>query len=360
MPDLLDISDGLPLRQYAAKGYLEDLWPYIESDPELGRASVMDRALQSAEIDGKLYQIFPGFSLKTLAGASTAVGSKMGWTLDDLKAALAKQKPGCGVLGQNETSASLLESLFGDVLDQFVDWDAGTARFDSPEFREILAFCASFPARPGGADDGLDELTRASQGGQLLLQTDIASLSSLLIYRTLFGGEAAYVGYPGVPGGGAKFQADGGLALSAACRDKEGAWTFLRKTLLPTGADFFPYGFPINREDFDQAAADAMKVEYAKDENGDPITGMDGEPIIEGQSYGFIAGRLISLTPVTLEDYDQFMALYNTAESLDRRDENIWQIVQECAGAYFSGSKGLEDAAGTIQNRVMLYINEQK
>jgi len=359
MPDLLDVSGGLSLRQYAAKGYLEDLWPYIESAPELGRAGVMERALQSAEIDGKLYQIFPNFSLKTLAGASSAVGSKTGWTLEDLKAALAKQKPECGVLGQNETSASLLETLFGDILDQFVDWDAGTVRFDSPEFQEILAFCASFPAQPGGVDDGLDEITRAAQGGQLLLRTDISSLSSLLIYRTLFGGEAAYVGYPGVPGGGAKFQSDGGLALSAACRDKDGAWTFLRKTLLPTGADFFPYGFPINREDFDRAAADAMKVEYAKDENGDPITGMDGEPILEGQSYGFIAGRLISLTPVTQADYDQFMALYNTAESLDRRDENIWKIVQECAGAYFSGDKGLEDTASTIQNRVMLYVSEQ-
>ncbi len=69
MPDLLDLSDEIPLRRYASRGLLEDLWPFIDSDPELGREGVMERPLEAAEVDGKLYQIFPRFAIETAAGA---------------------------------------------------------------------------------------------------------------------------------------------------------------------------------------------------------------------------------------------------------------------------------------------------
>ena len=54
------------------------------------------------------------------------------------------------------------------------------------------------------------------------------------------------------------------------------------------------------------------------------------------------------------------MALYEAADSLASRDENIWSIVRECAGAYFTGDQSAQSAAQTIQNRVELYLNEQR
>ena len=36
------VQQTMPYRQLAQKGYLEDLWPYIENDPELGRGAVME------------------------------------------------------------------------------------------------------------------------------------------------------------------------------------------------------------------------------------------------------------------------------------------------------------------------------
>lgn len=360
MPDLLDVSDALPLRQYAAKGYLEDLWPYIESDAELGREGVMERALQSAEIDGKLYQVFSQFNLDTVAGASAAVGDKAGWSLTELKAAMEKMDPECCILDPKETRDSIFRGLFARNLDRFVDWDAGTARFDTPEFREILEFCASFPAQPGAADDGLDAMTRAAEGRQLLLRGGVHSLTSVKINRELFGGNVTFVGYPDGQGIAARFAAEGGLAMSSACTDKEGAWSFLRKALLPTGQEFFSDGFPINRTDFDNAAAKSMEVKYAKDENGEVMTDEKGEPVIEGQGYGFLGGRWIPLNPITQADYDQVMELYNTAGSLLRQDENIQEIVLDCIGGYFAGDRTAEDTIGAIQNRVALYLNEQK
>ena len=52
----------------ALRGYLEDLWPYIENDPDLGREGVMEAPLKAAEVDGKLYTVFESVCINTLVG----------------------------------------------------------------------------------------------------------------------------------------------------------------------------------------------------------------------------------------------------------------------------------------------------
>ena len=187
----------------------------------------------------------------------------------------------------------------------------------------------------------------------------LVGFSSVQIYRELLGGAAAFVGYPNNKGVAARFQADGGLALSASCKDKDGAWSFLRQALLPSGAEYFAY-FPVNCADFDREAEKSMKVEYVLDENGNPIVDSDGEPVLEGQGYLFINDRIVKMEPVTQADYDQVMSLYQSAGPLDRQDTALWEIVQECAGAFFAGDRTAREAAADIQNRVTLYLNEQK
>lgn len=360
MPDLLDVN-GISLRRYAARGLLEDLWPYIESDPGLGREGVMERVLQAAEIGGKLYRVFPRFSIQTAAGAPDLVGDKMGWTLEDLRAALAKQPAGCSVLGPNETKSSIFETMFADSLDRFVDWEAGTASFDSPEFRAILEFCASFPDQARSQEEDASPYTGIVRGEQMLLPVYLGDLASIQLYRSLFGGEVTFVGYPG-ESGAVRFQAEGGLAMSASCKDKDGAWAFLRQALLPGGEQHMVYtaDFAVNRADFEREAKESMEITYLKDENGNTITGPDGEPMLEGTSYIVIDTRAIMLKPASQEDYDQVMALYEAAEGFAERDEDVWAIAQECAAGCFAGDRSLEEAAKMIQNRVELYLNEQK
>lgn len=360
MPDLLDVSAGIPLRRYASRDLLEDLWPYIESDSELGREKVMERPLEAAELEGKLYQVFPRFAIETAAGAPAAVGDKIGWNLEDLKAALAKQPAGCGVLGAGETRDSIFETMFGDSLDQFVDWETGRAGFDSPDFRAILEFCASFPAQAQPSGEDTDAYTRVASGEQLLLPVYLNDFQSVQLYRTLFGGGVTFTGYPSEGGSGVRFSVDGGMAMSASCADKEGAWSFLRQALLPSGEDLPGLDFPVNRAEFEQKAAKSMEFSYVKDETGNTVAGPDGEPMLEGTAFVFVGGQAVMLKPASQADYEQVMALYEAADGLVSRDENIWTIVRDCAGAYFAGDRTAEDTIGAIQNRVELYLNEQK
>ena len=74
----------------------------------------------------------------------------------------------------------------------------------------------------------------------------------------------------------------------------------------------------------------------------------------------FAGGQGVLLKPAPQADYDQIMALYEAADSLVSRDENIGAIVREQAGACFAGDRTAEEAARAIQSRVELYLNEQK
>lgn len=147
--------------------------------------------------------------------------------------------------------------------------------------------------------------------------------------------------------------------MSSACGDKEGAWSFLRRLLLPGGCTAFDQ-FPVNRADFDQLADKAMHPEYAVDENGDPITGADGKPLMAFTAVWIINGQVFMMEEVTQADYDRVMALYDRIDKLAGRDERAWGIVQECAADFFGGGRGLEETAQAIQSRMELYLNELK
>ena len=56
VPDIILLSgQDLPIRRMEAQGMLEDLWPYIDADPELGRDALMTRPLEALEYEGGLY-----------------------------------------------------------------------------------------------------------------------------------------------------------------------------------------------------------------------------------------------------------------------------------------------------------------
>ena len=95
MPDILSVAESIPYRQLAAKGLLEDLYPYIDADEQLSRSDFFPNVLSAMELDGKLYAACAGFAVETAVGASSVVGDTPGWTYDDYYAALATMPEGC-------------------------------------------------------------------------------------------------------------------------------------------------------------------------------------------------------------------------------------------------------------------------
>ena len=63
---------------------------------------------------------------------------------------------------------------------------------------------------------------------------------------------------------------------------------------------------------------------------------------------------------MTQAQYDQLLALIDSASGTTSYDMNINNIITEEAGAYFAGEKSVQDTAAAINNRVGLYVAEQR
>ena len=349
IPDLLDTS-GLPILEYGQRGYLEDLIPYIENDPDLGRDALMERVVDAACRDGKLYQAFPSFTILTAAGRPDLVGERMSWTWEDFQDALAALPEGSTAFGSMARD-ELLELLLPMTLDGLVDREAGAVHEDA--VRALLEFCGTVPVQ---AEDPEDIYAGTLAGRQLLLPAELATLNwEAVLYPAAFGGACSYVGYPRDGGVGSSFRLQDGAAMTTACKDKEAAWSFLRKLFLPrypTGT-YFGTAFPISRADFERMAEQATGP--LLDELGQPVEGgVTGWVIMPDSSLE------VSVRPLTQEEFDQFMALYQAVDQVYGPDEDLTVIIREEAGAYFVGGKSLEEAVRLIVSRAGLYLSENQ
>lgn len=348
VPDLLDLR-SLPVQQYGRRGYLEDLLPWLEGDPDLGREAVMERVLDAALQDGKMYQVFSSFSIFTAAGQPGLAGES--WTWEDLQSAMAAMPEGSTAFGWHERSDAL-EQLLPMTVDALVDWEAGTVRADA--VRSFLEFCGTMSLRPM---EETDPYAATLEGTQLLLPIELCTLDwEAVLAPTAFGGACSYVGYPREDGGtGSYFRLLDGATMTTACKDKEAAWAFLREAFLPrypTGS-YFGGSFPVNRADFERMA----------DQAAGPLLDEMGQPIEEGATawvYMPDSSLAVPARPLTQEEYSQFMALYESIDQVFDPDPDLTAIVQEEAGAYLSGDRSLEDAVRLIASRAGLYLSENQ
>ena len=409
VPDILAAS-GLPMRQYEAKGLLEDLWPFIDSDPEISRDTLMIRVFEAAEKDGKLYESIENFGMSTVIGSRAVVGDEMGWTLEELKAALAAMPEGCAIFNVSETKSQMLQYVLALNVDGYVDWDTGECRFDSDGFKAALEFCNSFPLEydwEAQRDDYEGDPARIMAGRQMLLAQTFGGFDDFQMYEAMFAGEenlktipdeyrygsgggsvtvsgagdysmterassrlrpgryVTFIGFPMEDGSiGSTFTIGNSMSMSSACKDKEGAWSFIRELLLPQESrkyySSYGWNFPTNKADFDAMAAKAMEAEYVRDGEGNVMLDQDGEPIQETKSGWSWDPLNIDIVATTQEEYGQIMELYNAIDSISSYDTSIYEIVNDLAGSYFNGDKGLDETADLIQGRVQLYINESR
>lgn len=364
VPDILVNGTELPIGQYAAKGLLEDLWPYLDADPEYSRDKLMTQPLNAAQTDGKLYRLPIDFGVTTAVGLGKVVGEYTTWTLADVNDALSKLPEGATVFNKYYTQAEMLQYCIAMNAGSFMNWQDGTCSFDTDEFRALLEFVKPFPAEydwQSDAEEYESDYTRLKNGKQLLYPTSLSGFSDLYYTFAALNNDIRFVGFPREDGSsGNAFNASCTLSISTTCKDKSGAWAFIRSTLSDDYQESI-WNYPIVKSVFEAKAQEAMTQEYETDADGNQILDDDGNPIPisnGGMSYG--DEPMIELYAVTQEQYDAVMALIDSTTSFVDYDQNVLSIISDEAAGYFAGSKTVEEASKLIQSRVSLYIQEQK
>lgn len=354
VPDILSV-DNMPVRQYGAKGLLEDLTPYIEKDTELGGMDGLVRPVVEAMMeDGKLYYVGNNFYLSTAVASKQVVGDATGWTIDEMRDALNKLPEGASIFSPYITQDNLLRTLLRYNLGSYINWETGECTFDQGDFAKLLEFSAMAPKT---VDDDVwsfmgSDRDRLKQGKQLLFSWTVTDVWDLMSMQQNFGGmSVATVGFPAEDRHGNSFVISNGIAMSAKCKHKDAAWEFVRTVLLPKDD---VWGFTVNKKNFDKLIKDAMTEDTYIDENG--VTQ-------KADKFGYWdeeTGQQVAVYAMSQEVCDQLMDLIQNTKKVVDSDQTILDIVMDAAQAYLDGQKSSADVAAEVQSRVKLYVNEQR
>lgn len=349
------LFDNMSADELGYHGVVLDLNTFLTTEDK--QETYLGSILECAQTGDALYDISPAFTLSFIVGDGARIGMENGWTLEEMLESFERNgRDGLALAkGQGRTVASLVEFSIED----YVDWDTGIADFCKEEFYRILEF--------GKTIDNSDYIrpTRESvtSGTHLASCEGLVTAADIQYFKWLFGDNMVVKGYPSSHGTGvAVNMAGGSMGISAYSQYPEGAWDFLEFYI---GADWtkrdydaegilikksfsqhFP-GFPVSRQMFEEMLAQSMVQQYY--DTGEPY------PLLQGE------GEIPDFYANTAKDIEKLREVIALA---DRRlfsgQSVISQIITEEIGGYNDGVLTAEQTAQKIQNRVQLYLDEQK
>lgn len=360
-PDLIDLS-GLDLEGLASKGVFEDLNPYLEESSVLSREDFLESVLDAYTLGGRLIAVPRRFMVQTAVGGAAKLDGCTGWTVEQV-IAFAQAHPDAELFDRG-TKTSVLEYLMGYSQETFIDWTTGECRFDSELFKDVLRFAGSYPDE---ADSGIDlppESDRLANGSLLLSRKTLFQFEGVQTDQEIFQGAVRYVGYPTADGSGGHILvgAEQDYGILSRSDHKEGAWKFLESVL--TGKNGrFQTGFPSNRSELALEMKKALNSGYVLDEDGDPVLDENGEPVANTSFGGYFdmnTGQMYTYRPPTRDEIDIVLTVLDGVRLAPEENSEIMNMIREESAAYFAGQKTVDDVAAGIQNRVSLYVDENR
>ncbi len=368
IPDIMQINYDMPTDSYISKGLFADLNEYINNDPLIKRSDYLENIFDAFSINGKMYELAPAFSVRTVSGKTSIVGGASGWTMDEFNAVLAKYPDALPFYDITQTA--MLDNICTITADQFIDKNTGKCNFDSDGFIKVLQFAKNLSPKSvwedggGGGPIGIyakeigndywTEMETAYRENRVLLQVEY--FNSFRGYWQLmkgtYGEDINFIGFPTDSRNGSAINPTFKLAMSAKSKLSEGAWQFMRYFLTDEYQDTLTYDFPIKLSRIDALAKEAMEPYTWTDE----ITG----EVTKYPTTWWIGGESIEIGEITQEYVDVVMNFLRSLNQVVRYDTSMMNIINEETAAFFAGSKTAEETAKIIQNRVSIYVSESR
>ena len=309
-------------------GLLEDLTPYIDAEPELGREQLM--AWDALNEYGGVYYLGPHFAVDCMMGLKENFEGCRGMSMQeylDMEAALEPWQD----MSSRMDPEYFLELMAADYLDRAMDWETGSCDFDNAEFVSILEAASRVKSdrskefeQPGQFENTWSRLAR---GQVLMMRMSRGGGTSLAFDADYSGKEVCYFSLPTVDGEELlRVQLELAAGIFAGSEQKEGCWEFIRFTLMDPTANMHISSRPLYRPLFDEML-EANVGDYPNQ--------------------------------ISIEEAAELRELVERADKLAIYDDSAMDIILEEAGAYFAGAQSAEQTAEYVQNRLSIYIAEQ-
>ena len=192
------------------------------------------------------------------------------------------------------------------------------------------------------------------QEGKVLFNEGYVSLEEIQVYKQMYKDDITFIGYPNKDKEGSYFNLNMPFGISSKSDVKDGAWEFIRTFMTKEyqGTNGNIWDSPTRQDCFDMMIKAKMATKTYTDELGQEISPTES-------TYGY-DDLEEEIKPSSQEEVDMYTELINGTKKISGYDNEIMEIIQEEAKAYFAGEKSLDDTAAIIQNRVKTYVNENR
>lgn len=323
-PDLYNMSGPLAGR-LIRRGLLEDLYPYIDGDPELSRSDFMSGPLSSLEVEGTLPHIAPSFSLLTTFAAKKDVGSLPDISYESLSAVVDGSAYYRSIFDMTYDRDQWLRIMVAASGDKLIDWTERRCGFDSGYFRELLTLAAARTEPEAFYGGGMREIVEASHS--VLYTVVLSGIWQAAVADDAYGtGSYVYVGIPEV---GNVISPEIDIGMSVQTANKEACWRFIREFLMSGSS--CTTEIPLRR--------DGARRQMEKE-----LENLKQNP---------------SLYDSRTQAMEYLISVIEDADVLYRYDADLWSIIQSEANKFYAGQNTLDEAVRAIQSRAGIYMSEQ-
>lgn len=345
-PDLIALQ-SFNFNDYLEKDVFADLKPMIEASDKVHLEDYFENVLDAYVYRDKLVAIPVSLQISTLA-VNRSDFSKMGWTVDEM-IDYDESHPEANLVSY-PSRESMYSMIFSYTMPQFVDWETGECKFDTPQFKKILEYLSGFSSAEEWDNGEREESmpVKIQKKELLVAETYIADVNEVQVTEAMFGGpgKACFIGFPtldGTPTAAFMIGSGGEVAINEK-GNKEGAWAFLEYYLSRDAKENnFGHGLPANKKALQKQIDEELEKAKSGEECGSSM-GYDGWEY----TYHF----------ATQEEIDTFLAILNSAKARPWQNEEILKIISEETEPLYRKQKTVDEVATVIQSRIRLYVSE--
>ena len=320
-PDIMTETVFPVTQEIMDSGVLVNLTPYLEKSgvtPE-----TFFPAYASAVSGDRIYGVSPTFKVKGYSLDAELLGDREPPEDVGAMADLLLEYPGHGSFITEMYGGRYILKFFlegSEDLWGMIDWEKKTCDFTGPLFSKLLEVSKRY--REDGKKGYEPVVYNYYVGVQMPPSYSVSVLCPGSIPVGFFFDDGPHYKYDDM---------SSMLMINANTEHLEGAYAFVSYVLSRGGQDF--YGEPMQKELWD----------------------------ITWQYYSEISGYNSWISaPLNEETRQETIEAYEDARYVPRRAEAVLEIVYEEAEGYIEGDRSKEEVIDLIQNRVQLYLDEQR
>ena len=349
-PDILGDDFLKDISGYIDNGYFASLDGVIKEEEYL------KAAIEGGKVEGNLYGLPYDFILRFVTYSQEFTGSRNAWTMEELMEAVESSGASQLEFACKPIDIIMWYGLYDNENKDYIDWEKKESHLSEEPFKRLLKFALKY------GDKEHNGINRSEEGELLLNKENVATLSQmddlmeLGSLKVCFEGKPAHLGYPRENGRGIYAQSRY-LYMNANSDKKEGIKEFFqflltkeeqqkycKMEIFMSGWEGYKPYLPVNLETLEYLIECSCNLKES-----------------EKRQHG-LDGRGVTFKDENLSD-EQIDALHGLLEDAlpDKfYATEIYNMVSEELEPFFAGQRSMEEAVRILDNRVQLYLDEQK